>query len=68
MEHMTAGDIAKACGGHLLAGDPQTPVEHISLNSNEMKGNDLFVPLIGERVDAHRFIAQAMEKDRKSVV
>ncbi len=61
MEHMTAGDIAKACGGHLLAGDPQTPVEHISLNSNEMKGNDLFVPLIGERVDAHRFIAQAME-------
>ena len=24
-----------------------------------MKGNDLFVPLIGEKVDAHRFIEQA---------
>lgn len=49
MEHMTAGRIAGACRGKILTGDPGTPVDHISLNSNEMKGNDLFVPLIGEK-------------------
>ncbi len=61
MEHMTAGGLAQACGGTILLGDPLTPVEHISLNSNTMKGNDLFVPLIGEKVDAHRFLAQAFQ-------
>lgn len=61
MEHMTAGGLARACGGTVLLGDPLTPVEHISLNSNTMKGNDLFVPLIGEKVDAHRFLAQAFQ-------
>lgn len=59
MEHMTARQLAQACGGRLLLGDPETPVKHISLNSNTMEGNDLFVPLIGEKVDAHCFINQA---------
>ncbi len=61
MEHMTAGRIAGACRGKILTGDPGTPVDHISLNSNEMKGNDLFVPLIGEKTDAHRYLLQAFE-------
>ena len=34
-------------------------MEHLSIDSRTMKGNDLFVPLIGEKVDAHRFIEQA---------
>ena len=43
-----------------MCGRPETPVEHISIDSRTMKGNDLFVPLIGEKVDAHRFIMQAI--------
>lgn len=59
MEHMTVSDIVKATGGRLLRGDGELPVLHISIDSRVMRGNDLFVPLIGEKTDAHRFIRQA---------
>lgn len=59
MQDVTVKDLAAACGGAVLCGDENAPVEHISLDSRTMEGNDLFVPLIGEKVDAHRFISQA---------
>lgn len=61
MEQMTVNDIVKATGGTLLCGNGDTYLEHISINSQTMEGNDLFVPLIGAKVDAHRFIDQAFE-------
>ena len=33
-----------------------------------MKGNDLFVPLVGEKNDAHRFISQAIENGAVAVL
>lgn len=59
MEQMTVNDVVKATGGRLLCGDGNTPLVHISINSQTMEGSDLFVPLIGAKVDAHRFIEQA---------
>lgn len=59
MEKITVKDIVTAVNGMLLCGDENHPVEHLSIDSRTMKGNDLFVPLIGEKVDAHRFIEQA---------
>ena len=61
MEQMTVRDVVKATGGRLLCGDGDTPLEHISIKSQTMEGNDLFVPLIGAKVDAHLFIGQAFE-------
>lgn len=61
MEQMTVHDIVKATGGRLLCGDGNTPLVHISINSQTMEGDDLFVPLIGAKVDAHRFIEQAFQ-------
>lgn len=61
MEQITVSDIVKATGGRLLCGDETQGLSHISTNSREMAGQDLFVPLIGERVDAHRFIEGAFE-------
>ena len=61
MEQMTVRDVVKATGGRLLCGDGDTPLIHISINSQTMEGSDLFVPLIGAKVDAHRFIGQAFE-------
>lgn len=65
---MSAGRIAQSCKGTILLGDPQTKVEHISLDSRQMKGRDLFVPLIGERVDAHSCIPQAFEQGAAAVL
>lgn len=61
MEEIKVKEIAEAAGGRLLCGDGLTPLRHISIDSRIMRGDDLFVPLIGEQNDAHRFIGQAME-------
>ena len=61
MENITIQDILKATGGTLLCGDPSMRIDRISTNSMEMGPNTLFVPIIGERVDAHVFIPSALE-------
>ena len=58
---LSVSEIASAVGGNIIYGDERLIVKNISLNSREMKGDDLFVPVIGEKVDAHRFILQAAE-------
>lgn len=62
MENITVKDIAEMTGGVVLCGDENTPVFDICINSKEIKEGDLFIPIIGERVDAHRFIESALEK------
>ncbi len=59
MENVTVMDLLGACGGRLLCGRPDEPIRHISIDSRHMKGQDLFVPIVGEKVDAHRFIEGA---------
>ncbi len=61
MEAMTAGEIVKAVDGTLLAGNPETVIEHICIDSREAEAGSLFVPIIGEKVDAHKFIAQVLD-------
>lgn len=61
MEHITVKDIVDAVSGILLCGDMNTELKHISIDSRTMRGADLFVPIIGEKSDAHRFLNQAMD-------
>lgn len=61
MENMTIKEILDATGGTLLCGDPSMVIKHISTNSMEMDKHTLFVPIIGERVDAHVFISSALK-------
>ena len=61
MMDMTAGEVAEAVGGKLLCGRPDTPLRHVSIDSRSMQGDDLFVPITGAKVDAHRFIGKALE-------
>ena len=62
MQHMTAGKIAEAVGGRILLGDPETPIIDICTDSRLPKGGELYVPILGERVDGHRFIEGALKK------
>lgn len=68
MEHMTVNDIVKATNGRLLCGDGELELANISIDSRTMKGMDLFVPLIGEKVDAHRFIDGAFSAGAAAVL
>lgn len=53
---LTAEQIARACGGILLCGDPQTEITSFSTDSREIRPGCLFVPIKGERTDAHIYI------------
>lgn len=61
MEDIIVRDIVEAAKGTLLCGDENTVITDLCIDSKEIKEGDLFVPIIGERVDAHRFIEQALE-------
>lgn len=67
MREITAQQAALAAGGKVIFGDPDKKICHISLDSRKMEGKDLFVPIIGERVDAHRFICQALNSGANAV-
>ncbi len=61
MFDMRVKDIVKATGGKLLCGDENTVVKDICIDSRLIKEGDLFVPIIGAKVDAHRFIEGVMD-------
>lgn len=61
MYNLTVKEIVDVTGGVLLCGDENTVIQDICINSKEIKQGDLFVPIIGEKVDAHRFIESAMQ-------
>lgn len=61
MYNIKVKDILEATGGRLLAGDENVEIKDVCIDSREIKEGDLFVPIVGERIDAHRFIESAME-------
>lgn len=67
MEKMTVAEITAAVGGKLLCGDGQTEVTYVCIDSREAHEGALFVPIIGERVDAHKFIGQVFEAGAAAV-
>ena len=46
--------------GSRLVGDPHYEVQRVCTDSRDAKAGDLFVPLVGERFDAHAFIGQVI--------
>ena len=67
MRALSIGEIREATGGELLLGREDLSISHISIDSRDVKEDTLFVPLIGERVDAHRFLEQVTEAGVKAV-
>lgn len=61
MKMLTAAEITAAIGGTLEAGDGGKRITGISIDSRTVKPGDLFVPIIGERMDGHQFIPEALK-------
>ena len=61
MEHIRIKDIVEVTGGRLLCGDEEKIITDFSIDSREGHEQSIFVPIIGERVDAHRFIEGALK-------
>ncbi len=58
---LSADEIKELCGGSLIYKKGDRPVTGVCLNSREVSCGDLFVPIVGERVDAHRFLKDAVK-------
>ncbi len=61
MKNITVKNIIEATGGTLLCGDINVELYDVCINSREVKDGDLFIPIIGANVDAHRFIKSALD-------
>lgn len=60
MENYYIKDVMEATGGSLLNLADNIQIQSVSTNSNEIGENCLFIPIIGERVDAHDYIDGAI--------
>lgn len=65
---MLAKEIAQACGGKILCGNPESEVTSVTTDSRAVVPGTLFVPMIGERVDAHRFLPGAAQAGAAAVL
>lgn len=64
MKNLTLENITRICGGTYYgpADKMYTEVSSIVTDSRKTSEGCLFVPIVGEKVDAHKFIPQVMEK------
>ncbi len=68
MENVSVQDIVRATGSVLLSGNNDALLNKIRLDSRQVEAGDLFVPIIGEKVDAHRFLPQVAENGAGAVL
>lgn len=73
MKHMTLQQIAHAINGQLFfartsedAGKKE--VAGVVIDNRDVKGDDLFIPIVGQRVDGHQFIDNAFERGALAVL
>lgn len=60
MKEIRVAELVKAVDGELIYGEENGIISSVSTNSKEIEEGALFVPIIGERVDAHQFIDMAL--------
>ena len=63
MKNLTLENIARVCGGTYYGPADKSQEEVMSVITDSRKAEEgcLFVPIVGERVDAHKFIPQVMK-------
>ncbi len=59
MEALSIKEIAQAVGGKILCGDDNIMITSVTTNSKNVESGALFIPIIGEKTDAHNYIEDA---------
>ena len=68
MEKIYIKEIIAATNGKILAGNEDDFICAVSTNSKQIEEYSLFVPLKGEKFDAHNFICEAFKNGAKAVL
>lgn len=66
MDSLTVQEILKSTGGTLLSGDENAFIIGFCTDSRILKDGDLFIALIGEKQDAHKFLNQVADNGGKT--
>jgi len=64
----TTADILAATNGALVCGDPRQGFDGISIDSRRIIPGQLFVAIVGQKHDGHRFIEEALRCGVQGVV
>ena len=67
MYDLTLGQISDIVGGKLI-GDPAIKVSGISIDSRSCAAGDLFAAIVGERVDGHDYVGQAVSNGASALL
>lgn len=67
MYDLTLGQICDIVGGELI-GDPTIKVSGISIDSRSCASGDLFAAIVGERVDGHDYVGQAISNGASALL
>ncbi|MDP6618325.1 MAG: UDP-N-acetylmuramoyl-tripeptide--D-alanyl-D-alanine ligase [Nitrospinota bacterium] len=68
MPRMTVEEVKAATDGVIVKRGRRRTIEGISIDSRTTGPGELFIPVIGERRDAHRFIPQALERGAAAIL
>jgi UDP-N-acetylmuramoyl-tripeptide--D-alanyl-D-alanine ligase len=58
----TVNEILKATGGELICGDEKQRFETVSIDSRTISADDVFVAIVGDVHDGHRFINNVLKQ------
>ncbi|MCC7294052.1 MAG: UDP-N-acetylmuramoyl-tripeptide--D-alanyl-D-alanine ligase [Phycisphaerales bacterium] len=53
-------DVVRVVGGRTSANDPDARVTGVCTDSRHVKPGDLFIAIVGQRLDGHHFLAEAV--------
>lgn len=65
---LSVRDILKATRGELLTGKESQKLGDVVTDSRKVKAGDLFIAIVGEKINAHQFIEDVFQKGVQAVV
>ena len=68
MPRMTVEEVKAATGGVIVKRGSRRTIKGIAIDSRTAGPGELFIPVVGERQDAHRFIPQALERGAAAIL
>lgn len=68
MKETTVKELIEATKGELISGDRKAVFSNIAIDSGQVNENSLFVPVVGKKNDAHKFLQSVYESGCKTAL
>ena len=68
MARLTVEEAARAVGGRIAAGDPQSVIDGAAIDSRAVRGGEVFFAFGGARTDGHRFVPDALARGAAAAI